>query len=107
MATKKDKRLLGSAKICYVIATQNALEIAKLYPDKTNETRIEMEKAAKQNIVLAENLTAKIASDPAQFDTQYDYLSQFDAVEKVIIEKSRIVRNRCFNIWSPEQGITK
>jgi hypothetical protein len=66
-----------------------------------------MEKAAKQNLVLAENIAAKIASDPVQYDTQAAYLSQFDAVEKVIIEKSRIVRNRCFNIWSPDQGITK
>lgn len=58
-----------------MIAAQNALEIAKLYPDKTNETRIEMEKAAKNNNVLVKNITAKIASDPAQFDTQQAYLS--------------------------------
>jgi len=90
-----------------VIATKNALEIAKLYPDKLNDTRLEMEKAAKQNLVLAESIAAKIASDPVSYDTQAAYLAQYDAVERVIIEKSRIVRNRTFNIWSPEMGITK
>lgn len=58
-----------------MIATQNALEIAKLYPDRANETRLEMEKVAKQNIVLAESIAAKIASDPVQFDTQQAYLA--------------------------------
>jgi hypothetical protein len=52
-----------------VIATQNALAIAKIYPDALNETRLEMEKYAKQNLVLAEEIAKKIASDPVAYDT--------------------------------------
>ena len=61
---KNDKRVLQPAKKCYVIAAENALAIAKLYPP-ANETRIEMEKQAKQNLFLAENISNKINSDPS------------------------------------------
>jgi hypothetical protein len=47
-----------------VIAAENALTIAKLYPPE-NETRIEMEKQARQNLILAENIANKINSDPS------------------------------------------
>jgi hypothetical protein len=40
-----------------------------LYPDRTNETRLEMEKAAKQNLMIAETIAAKIAADPVHYDT--------------------------------------
>ena len=45
-----DKRCLGAAKRCYVIAAENALQITKLYPDETNSTRQEMSGKINQNL---------------------------------------------------------
>jgi hypothetical protein len=63
----KDRRFLQSAKKCYVIAAENAITIANLYPQE-NETRIEMQKQAKQNLFLAQEIENKIKSDPSLYD---------------------------------------
>lgn len=39
----QDKRCLGAAKKCYVIALENAMQIMKLFSDETNETRMFMQ----------------------------------------------------------------
>ena len=56
----KDKRCLGAAKKCYVIALENAMAIMKLFPDETNETRMFMQGKIAQNLQLAESIAAKI-----------------------------------------------
>ena len=38
--SKRDKRCLGAAKRCYVIAAENAVQITKLFQEPTNETRM-------------------------------------------------------------------
>jgi len=39
--SRQDKRCLGAAKRCYVIAAENAIAIQKLFKDETNETRMQ------------------------------------------------------------------
>ena len=50
----QDKRCLGAAKRCYVIAAENAIAITKLFPDETNETRMQMNGKVQQNLMFAE-----------------------------------------------------
>lgn len=40
LSMQGNKNCLGAAKRCYVIATENAMQIMKLFPDETNETRM-------------------------------------------------------------------
>ena len=51
---------------------------------------------------FAESIAAKIKTDPVTFDAKQAYMAQFDPVEKIIIEKSRLVRGKYYDIWSPD-----
>ena len=54
--SKQDKRCLGAAKRCYVIAAENAIQITKVYKDESNETRMQMNGKINQNLQLAEHI---------------------------------------------------
>ena len=42
--SKSDKRILGAAKRCYVIAAENALAVAKRFNNDDHPIKIEMNK---------------------------------------------------------------
>ena len=78
--SKKDKRCLGAAKRCFVIAAQNAVEITKLFNDPTNETKLQMNAKIKENLQFAEHIQQKIQTDPT-CDAKKAFMAQFDAAE--------------------------
>lgn len=54
-----------------------------------------------------EGINQKIKSDPLQFDGKVAALSQYDQIERNIIEAGSLVRGGRFDVWSPDKGITK
>ena len=51
---KKEKRILGATKKCYVIAAENAMQITKLFQDDGNPIKVEMNTKIAQNLQIAE-----------------------------------------------------
>lgn len=47
---QRDKRCLGAAKRCFVIAAENALQITKLFQDPIHETRTFMQGKINENL---------------------------------------------------------
>ena len=103
---KTDKRSLTAAKKCYVIAAENAIQISRLFKDDENPVKQKLMTTINQNLHLAEMIKQKVEKEPA-CDAKKAFLANFDAVENIIIEKSSTVREKYFEMWSPESGIVK
>lgn len=98
---------LGPAMLSYVVAAENAVAIANLFNDQANPTKIAMLKNKEQCITFARAIKDKIDSDLANNDYKTVFLSKFDPVERLIIDKSANINNRVIDFFTSSLGITK
>ena len=78
--SKSDKRILGAAKKCYVIAAENAIAVAKRFNNDEHPIKIEMNTRVAQNLQVAEAIQQKINSDPT-CSAKKVFFSNHDQVE--------------------------
>ena len=102
----KFKIALGAAKLCFVFAAENALAIAKAFPDDTSEVKQKMMKAVDENFKLAKFIKDKIDNNP-DCHARKMFMKRFEYNEQVIIEKTLTVKNRFLDLWQAHLGIIK